>query len=118
MWISSRARVVAPLEQIRHSPIEVRETRLEGDIGELRVDRIDVKSIEPLQYSPITIDVKKLDVGKLLFLFNRPKNTSMLGELGVFSGRAEIISDKKMRMTGDHTGLEFVFSIKANVSCR
>lgn len=112
VWISSKARVVAPVEQIRHSPIEVRDTRLEGDLGEMRVDRIDISSLEPLKYSPIMIDVKKLDISKLLFLFNRPKNTSMLGELGTFTGRAEIVSDKKMQMTGEHSGLEFVFSNK------
>nr|WP_295900510.1 hypothetical protein [uncultured Bdellovibrio sp.] len=112
VWISSKARLVAPLDKVRTSPIEVRDMRLEGDLGEMRVDRIDISSVEPLRYSPIVVDVKKLDIGKLLVLLNRPKNTSMLGELGVFTGRAEIVSDQKMKMTGEHSGLQFVFSNK------
>ncbi|WP_413612230.1 hypothetical protein [Bdellovibrio sp. HCB-110] len=112
VWLSTKARMVAPLDEIRNSPVEVRDLRLEGDLGEMRVDRMDISSVEPLRYSPVMVDVKKLDVGKLLVLLNRPKNTSMLGELGVFSGRAEIVSDRKMKMTGEHSGLQFVFSNK------
>lgn len=112
VWLSTKARMVAPLDEIRNSPIEVRDLRLEGDLGEMRVDRMDISSVEPLRYSPVMVDVKKLDIGKLLVLLNRPKNTSMLGELGVFSGRAEIVSDRKMKMTGEHSGLQFVFSNK------
>ncbi|WP_415063802.1 hypothetical protein [Bdellovibrio sp.] len=112
VWMSSKARLVAPVDQLRTSPLEVRDLRLEGDLGEMKVDRIDIKSIEPLQYAPIVVDVKKLDVAKLLVLLNRPKRTGVLGELGVFSGRAEIVSDRKIKMTGEHAGLEFVFSNK------
>lgn len=112
VWLSTKARMVTPLDEIRNSPIEVRDLRLEGDLGEMRVDRMDISSVEPLRYSPVMVDVKKLDIGKLLILLNRPKNTSMLGELGVFSGRAEIVSDRKMKMTGEHSGLQFVFSNK------
>jgi len=112
VWMSSKARLVAPVDKIRTSPLEIRDLRLEGDLGEMKADRVDITSLEPLKYSPIVIDVKKMDIGKLLTLLNRPKNTSMLGELGIFTGRAEIVSDREMRMSGEHTGLEFVFSNK------
>lgn len=112
VWISSKARVVAPVDELRSSPMEVRDLRLEGDLGDMRVDTIKVKSIEPLTYEPIAVDIQKLDVEKLLVLLNRPKKTSMLASLGEFTGRAELVSDKNMRLTGEHRGLEFVFSNK------
>lgn len=111
-WISTKARLVAPLDQLRQSPLEVRDLRLEGDLGELKAEYINVSSIEPLKFSPIVVAIKKLDIAKLLFLLNRPKGSSMLGELGFFSGQAEIQSDQVMKMSGEHSGLEFVFSNK------
>lgn len=112
IWMSSKAKTISSVEKIRSSPIEVRDFRLEGDIGDIRVDRIDIKSLEPLQYAPISVDLKKLDIGKLLVFLNRTEKSSMLGELGTFTGRAEVVSDQKMKMTGEHTGLQFVFSNK------
>lgn len=112
VWISAKARIAGTVESIKKSPMELKDLELEGDIGELSVDRIDVTSLDPLQYSPIIVDIKRLDVGKLLVLLNRPKKTSILGELGSFTGRAEIFSDQKMKMAGEHSGLEFVFSNK------
>lgn len=111
-WLSSKARLMAPIDQIKTSPLEIRDLRLEGDVGDLRVDKIDINSIEPLRYQPIALDIKKLDIGKLLQLLNRPPKTNFLGELGVFTGRAQIESDRQMRLTGEHRGLEFVFSNK------
>lgn len=112
VWMSSKARLAGPVDEIRSLPLEIRDLRMEGDLGEMHVDKINISSLEPLRYEPIQIDVKKLDIEKLLVLLNRTKQTSILGHLGSFTGRAEIVSDQKMRMSGEHAGLEFVFSNK------
>ncbi|MGZ3775358.1 MAG: hypothetical protein ACXVCY_15505 [Pseudobdellovibrionaceae bacterium] len=112
VWVSANAHIVGPVDEIKHLPLDIRDLSLEGDLGEMRVDRIDIKSVDPLKYSPIIVDIKKLDIGKLLVLLNRSKNTNVLGQLGEFSGQAEITSDKKINMAGEHKGLEFVFSNK------
>lgn len=112
VWISTKARAVAAVDKIKTSPVEIRDLLLEGDLGEMRVDNIQVQSVEPFVYDPIVVNVQKLDVEKLLTLLNRPKKTNVLASLGQFTGRAEIISDKSMKMTGQHTGLQFVFSNK------
>lgn len=112
VWMSSKARLAGPVDEIRSLPLEIRDLRMEGDLGEMHVDKINISSLEPLKYEPIQIDVKKLDIEKLLVLLNRTKQTSILGHLGSFTGRAEIVSDQKMRMSGEHAGLEFVFSNK------
>lgn len=112
VWMSSKARMAGPVDEIRTLPLEIRDLRLEGDLGEMHVEKINIGSLEPLKYEPILVDVKKLDIEKLLVLLNRTKQTSILGHLGSFTGRAEIVSDQKMRMSGEHAGLEFVFSNK------
>lgn len=109
-WISSKARLVAPVDKLRTSPVEVRDLRLEGDLGDLRVENIKIQSLDPLRYSPIMVDIGKLDVERLMFLLNQQKRSTMLGQLGYFSGRAEVHSEQKIKMTGEHRGLEFVFS--------
>lgn len=111
-WISTRARWVAPFEKLRQSPLEIRQIQLEGDMGEFNAENLVFDSLEPLRHSPIFIDIKRLDVAKVLYLFNRPQSFSILNQLGTFTGRAEITSDQKMLLTGEHSGLEFIFSNK------
>ncbi|MEN0060141.1 MAG: hypothetical protein AAGB31_14985, partial [Bdellovibrio sp.] len=112
VWVSAKGRMRTTFEKLRTSPFELRDMQLEGDLGDLKVERIQVLSVEPLKYSPIFIDIQNLDVAKLLVLLNRPKSTSVVGDLGRFTGRAEVISDQNIRLRGEHTGLEFVFSNK------
>src|SRR5690606_23565557 len=112
VWISAKGRSVTAIDQLRSAPLEIRDLHLEGDLGELRVDQIDISSLEPLAYTPINVDIKKLDIEKWLHLFNRPKTSSALRALAHFSGGDEIVSDQKMKMTGEHCCLEFVFSTK------
>lgn len=111
-WISTKATMVSEVSQLRQSPLEIRDLRLEGDLGELKSDQITLSTLDPLRYSPIVVDIKKLDIVKLLLLLNRPSTSTMLAGLGSFSGRAEIISDKNIKLRGEHQGLEFVFSNK------
>lgn len=112
VWVSSKARMVAPLEDLRKAPLEVRDLRLEGDLGEMSAEQIEFSSLDPVKYSPISVDIKTMDINKLLVLLNRPKATSMLGSLGTFTGRATIFSDQKINLKGKSSGLEFVFSNK------
>lgn len=112
IWISTKAQLKGPVENILNSHLEIKDVFLEGELGELAVNNISVSSLKPFTYSPILIDVKRLDVAKLMQFFNLRKNTNVLSNLGEFSGKVEIESDKKIRMFGEHKGLEFVFSNK------
>lgn len=112
VWVSTKARLMGPVDEIRESPLEIRDVKVEGDLGELYVERINVSALEPLRYDPIQVEVRKLDLEKLLFLLNRPRQSGIFAGLGVFAGRAEIISDRRMKLTGEHSGLEFIFSNK------
>ncbi len=109
-WVSTKARLVADIDRLKDSPFEVTGFQIEGDVGELDIDRIAFSSIEPLRYAPIKVDIKDLNVEKLLEFFNRPGKSRMLGDLGRFTGRAEIVSEKNISLSGEHAGLEFIFS--------
>ncbi|MDG0816366.1 AsmA family protein [Bdellovibrio svalbardensis] len=112
VWISANGRMTADVRKIKEAPVEVKNFRVEGDLGEMSSEQITFTSLEPLRYKPIGIDVKRMHVGRLLNFLNRQQSHKILGDLGSFSGRAEIRSEKSIRLTGEHTGLEFIFSNK------
>ncbi|MNK96242.1 hypothetical protein D3C87_1165120 [compost metagenome] len=112
VWISAKGRWSGPVQDLKNSPLTVRDLRLEGDLGEMHVEQMEFTKFEPLEYRPIRVDIRKIDVEKLLVLLNRPYDARILGSLGQFSGVADINSDRMIRLQGEHRGLEFIFSNK------
>lgn len=112
IWISTKARLFSVLEGLRQAPLEVKDLRLEGDLGEMNAERISITSLEPFKYNPVSLDIKKLDIEKLLYFLGQEQPTGILGRLGYFSGSANVTSKNEVRMRGEHRGLEFVFSNK------
>ncbi|HEX7673506.1 MAG TPA: hypothetical protein VF412_05015 [Bdellovibrio sp.] len=112
VWISANARMTADAQKLREAPLEVKNFLVEGDLGEMYSEQITFTSLDPLKYRPIGIDVKKMRVNQLLNFLNRNQSHKILGDLGSFSGRAEIKSENSIHLAGEHTGLEFIFSNK------
>jgi hypothetical protein len=112
VWISAKGRWSGPVQDLKNSPLSVRDLRLEGDLGEMHVEQMEFTKFEPLEYRPIRVDIRKLDVEKLLVLLNRSHDARILGSLGQFSGVADLNSDRMIRLQGEHRGLEFIFSNK------
>lgn len=112
VWISANARMTGNAQRIKESPLEVKNFRVEGDLGEMYSEQVTFTSLEPLKYKPIGIDVKGMRVGNLLSFLGRNQTHRILGELGSFTGRAEIRSENSIHLAGEHSGLEFIFSNK------
>lgn len=112
IWFSSKARLAGPMQELRRTPLEIRDVRLEGDIGEIYSERIQFQSLEPLRYSPIFFEVKKLDVSKALAFVKKTPKATFLGNLGIFHGSAEIRSEDQVKAQGELSGLEFLFANK------
>ena len=112
VWISTQARMTGNGEKLQEAPLEVNGFRVEGDLGEMYVDQASFTSLAPLKYKPILIDVRKMRVDKLLSFLNRSQKHRIFGDLGSFTGQAEIVSDRNIRLSGEHTGLQFIFSNK------
>jgi len=112
VWVSGKSHFAGVIEKAQKLPFEVRDVKLEGDLGDLVVDKISFLSFDPLVYQPIHINVSHLSVDNLLTLLNRSHHSKIFASLGHFSGQADIISDQDIRLFGEHRGLEFVFSNK------
>lgn len=109
-WISGKTRLVGDVDRLKESPFEVSGFQVEGDLGEMSIDRISFSSLDPLKYNPIRIDIKRLNIEKLLEFLNRTEKSKIFGQLGTFQGQAQVVSDQDISLTGDHSGLEFIFS--------
>ncbi|MBO9667346.1 MAG: hypothetical protein J7501_11100 [Bdellovibrio sp.] len=112
VWISAKARLTGDGEKIKEAPLEIKDFRVEGDLGEMHVDQASFTSLEPLRYKPILIDVKKMYVDKLMSFLNRSQKHRVFADMGTFTGQAEIASEKNIRLSGEHSGMQFIFSNK------
>lgn len=112
VWISFKAKGRGPVSSFREWPLEVRDVHMEGAVGELNVEGIQFLTLSPLRYQPIRVEVKKLDIGRLLNVVGEPVSTPILRDVGFFDGIVEIFSSEHVELKGVTNGLEFVFSNK------
>ncbi len=112
VWLSAKSRWAGSIDHLADAPLGIRDLRMEGDLGDLLVEQVEFTKLHPLEYKPIRVDVRRLDVEKLMYFFNRPHVPGTLGALGQFTGIADIVSDQNITLRGEHKGLEFVFSNK------
>lgn len=112
IWLSLHSSFAGKPAQIMHSPWDLADLRVEGDVGDIRVDRVSLQSLDPLRFDDIRLDLQKVSLEKVLDLFIVESPGKIFGHLGQFTGRAEVSSREKVRILGDWSGLEFIFSNK------
>jgi hypothetical protein len=112
VWVSGVAHITGGVEQLKKSPLEVRNLQIEGDIGEIFSSQINISSLDPLKYKPIIFDLKRVNLQNLLSSLNQNPAKNNMGSLGFFSGKLELASENSAHLVGEHQGLEFIFSNK------
>ncbi len=109
-WLSLKGRSRGFLDKIQSENFEIKDLKLEGDIGELNTELIEFSQLNPLKIKPFLMNAEQLDLGKVLSFYNKASVSPTLGDLGKFSGRVEVFDVEEFRFFGFHRGLEFVFS--------
>jgi hypothetical protein len=112
VWVSMRAEMNAKKADFKTADLLLRDLRLEGDLGDISSPLVQVTSMDPLRFQPFTLNIQRLSVEKLLALGNRPHPSPALGQLGKFTGTAQIADADHIEITGIHKGLEFIFANK------
>lgn len=112
VWVSLNAQGDLRRSNFKNAQVQVRDLRLEGDLGDLSVAEARITSLDPLKYSPVTVDIRRFSFEKFLALQNQPHPSNMLGQLGSFTGTAEIKDENNIQIRGVQSGLEFIFSNK------
>lgn len=109
-WLSLKGKSRGFVDKIQSENFEVKDLKLEGDVGELSTDLIEFSQLSPLKIKPFLMKAEQLDLGKVLSFYSKTQIIPILGDLGKFSGRVEIFDSEEFRFFGFHRGLEFVFS--------
>lgn len=109
VWISLLANSQGFANSAAH-PLEVSKIKMEGDLGEIEVDRISSKDIAKGSFDPFEMQIHSLNFSNLAKFLNRTLKSESLGQLGVFHGKIRFQSRDQIKITGEHSGLEFIFS--------
>lgn len=113
-WLSGDIKMKGSIREFNRTPISFEGMKLEGDLGEISCVQARVESLEPFQLKPLDVEIKKLNLKELLVFLNRPHPTPTLANLGTFSGTAHVLSQNDLKLRGDYSGLEFIFSNKGS----
>lgn len=112
VWVSLNAQAQIKKSDFKSAEMQIKDVRLEGDVGDVNIENAHVVSLNPLTYLPFSVDIRRMNVEKLLNVLNRAHPTPVLGQLGSFTGVAEVTSQNQVEIRGVHRGLEFIFSNK------
>lgn len=111
-WISFRAEGDGPLKKIGKQPLRLNEFHVEGDLGEMKSTRIEVRSLDPVTVAPFRVEIASLNLDRLLQFLNQPHPSPVLNHLGQFRGVADFEDAENFQMLGEQNGLEFIFANK------
>lgn len=109
-WLSLKGKSRGFIDKIQTETFEVKDFKLEGDVGVVSTELIEFSQIHPLKMKPFLMKAEDLDLGKVFSFYNKFQNIPILGDFGKFSGRVEVFDNEEFRLFGFHRGLEFIFS--------
>lgn len=111
-WLSFKAQAQGSYEKWKDIPAELRDLKLEGDLGEIEIEKLDLEKLEPAKFAPFKVEVRSLDLDRLVQFLKKEHPHPALNKLGQFRGIAEVRDPDNLRWKGDWNGIEFVFSNK------
>jgi hypothetical protein len=110
VWLSGKVQTAGMINQWNKNPLHVSDVKMEGDLGEVQTSKIEIHSLKPITFDPVSIDLRGINLNQFLVLLNRSHPSPAMGDLGTFNGVATIENPGHIRIRGDHSGLEFIFS--------
>lgn len=111
-WLSFKAQAQGSYEKWKNIPAELRDVKLEGDLGDIEIEKLDLERLEPAKAAPFKVEVRSLDLDRLIQFLKKEHPHPALNKLGQFRGIAEVRDPENLRWSGDWQGIEFVFSNK------
>ncbi|MCE3011201.1 MAG: AsmA family protein [Proteobacteria bacterium] len=109
-WLSMKAELSGPVGEPSLWNGKIENLQLEGDLGVIEAQPIEIKSLSPVQTSSIDIQLKPLVMDSVVAMVNAGKKPKFLGGLGLLTGSARFNGPDDIELTGDYSGLEFLFS--------
>ncbi len=113
VWLTLKGGFEGPVAGLSKVPAKFELIRIEGNIGEIEARNFEVERLDPFLFKPIDVDIKSLQLDSLMTFLNRTHLNPILGHLGVFHGKAHFEDSQNVKIKGENTGLEFVFSSRS-----
>jgi hypothetical protein len=109
-WFSGGLSMKGKTNELKQTPIEMRDVKLEGNLGEISSASIVIESLEPLKYPPVDFQIRGLNLQEFLIFLGKGHPSQALGKLGVFNGASKFSGANSVKLSGDFSGLEFIFA--------
>ena len=98
MWFSFNTQTVIPFTDWKASQHFVRQMEIEGDLGDLTIPDLEIKSWTPFKVQPFAFSVNQADLNAV---FEKDiKKFSFLSSFGKLSGQGQWGSEKDVLFTG------------------
>lgn len=109
-WLSLKGRSRGFIDKISTESFEIRDLKLEGDVGELSTELVEFPQLQPLKMKPFLLNAEQVDLGKVISFFSKSSSIPIISDIGRFTGRVEVFAADDFRLYGIHRDLDFVFS--------
>jgi hypothetical protein len=113
-WISADAKSSGSWTEMAAAPWNISEVKLEGDIGEMKAEEIQFHSLQPIKFEPVRFELKNMNIDSVLVFLGKEHPSQALGKTGVFNGNLDFKNPNDITLSGEHGGLEFIFSNKGS----
>lgn len=112
VWISLKSTASGNIHSWEKTPVAVKEFKIEGDSGDLQIDKLQWEKLSDPFPKPFLIQIRGLELQTLLKIASPTQASPLLNEMGSFTGRAEVDDRNNLKVIGELDGLQFVFSNK------
>ena len=112
VWLSMKAKASGSMAELQKTPLNIHDFKVEGDSGEIIIDQLDWNQLADISPQPFLAQMNSLSLQSFFNLSSQIKPSPILGNLGLFTGRAEVVDISNLKIFGDLQGLQFIFSNK------
>ena len=109
-WLSIKMKTDGEQVLNAQSHLKVEQLKVEGDLGEFEGKEINFLNLSPLKAEPFSLSLHGVRLEKLFSFFDLAPPSPILGDLGTFNGELKYQSFEEFVLSGEHSGLQFVFA--------
>lgn len=113
-WISSKVYAEGLMDALATSSIEIKDSLVNGDLGEFSVEKISFLKGLSGNPSPFELKMKRIDLSKLYSLQPGHSIPDQVASLGFLDGQINYVSDISAKLSGSIKDLDIIFSAHSN----
>lgn len=110
-WLSTKVYVEGLVDSMPTSTVEIKDVVVNGDLGEFSIDDMVFPAGIKNKPSPFIVNLRGVELSKMLRLAPQSELPDQLESLGVFNGSIAV-SDNQQKLEGKISDLGLVFSSK------